>query len=308
MHQSNWTRGLAAAAVVVLGCVAVVRAEEGVLLRYKFAAGDKQTYTVSQDANQAMGQMKIVNQQVQTVVHEVLEGSADAGKVVTTVTAMKVKMETPMGKVDFDSANPEQKGKPVSPMLMAATAMLDAKITFDLSSRGEVKKLSGLDKAVEKMGPMGMMVQGALESQLKSSFITFPEQAVVAGDHWVQVSNIASPQGSVDLAYEYTFTGVEKHLDRECAKLTVVVRPENIKRANSGGGKGKGEEKDDLTDDGKGDQDKDGKSEASEAGNPAPAIGQGTVWFDIAGGYLVESTLEIKNGGNLAKTGTVLNQ
>jgi hypothetical protein len=128
-----------------------------------------------------------------------------------TYSTMKLKMDGPMGTIDYDSQNPViDSNDPQTAMMVAMySAMLDQKITMKLTPKGKILQIDGFDEMMENMmdqlpGEDPNMVQ-AMKDMMKN-FIsedkfeemgqgmvsTFPDWPVGIGDVWYDTMSLGA--------------------------------------------------------------------------------------------------------------------
>ncbi|PWJ38620.1 DUF6263 family protein [Sediminitomix flava] len=189
-------------------------------LRYKFVKGEK--YSFTQKSNQAidqqvMGQIMSITQVIEAdYTMEVLEVLPTGGKVSMTYDRMKMSTVSQMGSVVVDSEAGEENSNPMNSVFKL---MMKKPFTIELSDRGEITKVEGLEQihdallsevdASMKMQIEGMLKQSFGEKTIKDSFksalVSFPENAVSVGDTWSeQMDDITNIPGIVDVTWTYT--------------------------------------------------------------------------------------------------------
>ena len=113
--------------------------------------------------------------------------------------AVAVKMQSPAGPVEYDSAR--DKAAPANPMAKPFAALVGKELQVAMTPRGEIKEVKGADKilaaVLESMGdlpaPVREMAKGQMEAQfgeaaLKENFeqmtAIYPEKPVAVGESW----------------------------------------------------------------------------------------------------------------------------
>ncbi|MGB8226010.1 MAG: DUF6263 family protein [Sedimentisphaerales bacterium] len=193
--------------VLVLSAVVCSAAQDKVDLKLRLKAGEKHEMKMTQNQNIA----QTMNGQEQKMTHtqEMVMGfdclSVDANGVMDieiTYKSMKMIMEGPMGRMEFDSANP----KPVDPnrpdqQMMAAmvSAMAGSELQMKMTPTAKISDIRGikemLAKIKEKM--MGgnpemqrmdffdkMFDEKQVKEMTSSMMGAFPAEPVAAGDTW----------------------------------------------------------------------------------------------------------------------------
>ncbi|MGA2915402.1 MAG: DUF6263 family protein [Sedimentisphaerales bacterium] len=192
--------------VLVISAVICFAADNKVDLKLRLAAGESHEMKMTQIQNitqTMMGQEQEVNQ-----VQEMIMGwktlSVDANgnmDIEITYKSMKTTMDGPMGRMEFDSANP----KPVDPnrpdqqmMTNMISAIAGSKFQMKMTPTAKTLEIHGLKEMLarmkEKMGSTAMPGMDKLfdkmfdEKQLKemtgSMMGSFPAEPVAVGDAW----------------------------------------------------------------------------------------------------------------------------
>lgn len=132
---------------------------------------------------------------------EVQEVKRD-GAMRAKVTYQRVRMEQdgPMGKVDYDSANPPEK---VHALAQGAASLVGQSVTMELMPDGRITRLEGMDALFKRMldgmeFPPGVP-KATMEEQLKRQFgdkamrssmeqltAIYPEKPVAVGESWTR--------------------------------------------------------------------------------------------------------------------------
>src|SRR5207253_3642239 len=115
----------------------------------------------------------------------------DAAQLQIVITAVKMTLDGPMGKIEIDSKNSKDVDEPVAAILnqvVAALAGMEMKLTMD--TRGEIKGISIPDKVKTSLKTLpGAELVGDLfsDDNLKKMIhtgLSFPKEAVEKGKSW----------------------------------------------------------------------------------------------------------------------------
>ena len=193
--------------VLVLSAVVFAAGQDKVDLKLRLKAGEKHEMKMTQ--NQNIAQTMNGTEQKMTHTQEMVMGfdclSVDANGVMDveiTYKSIKMTMEGPMGRMEFDSANP----KPIDPnrpdqQMVAAmvSAMAGSKLqmkmtptakTSDIRGIKEMlakikEKMMGSNPEMQRMDIFDKMFDEKQVKEMTSSMMgAFPAEPVAAGDTW----------------------------------------------------------------------------------------------------------------------------
>ena len=211
-------------------------------LRWKFKPGEKLHYQMEQKTSttaKSDGQESktTMTQTINTTwqVHSVApDGSAEMSQ---TIERMRVKMETPFAKFEYDSADkkePAAEKKPaesqLSAMLMPLLkAQVGAEFKYKINPMGELSDIRVPASLLSALNPAGggggMFSEDALKDMIRESSLTFPAADMQSGQTWSSKSKMAQgPAVTVSVEKTYTYQGQEGKTDK--VAVTVKVTPE----------------------------------------------------------------------------------
>lgn len=287
------TRSLVRRALVGVGAIAMLggagSAQGQDALKYKWNKGDVVHYRSLQDNAGKMttmvGEQKTSQQQ--DVVHrfEVTDVAAD-GTATLDMSLLSVKITMVQGETPpstYDSTKPADKqyeGSPrLRPMIEPMGAMIGEHLTVVIDTAGNVRKVEGMSKVLEKMvGKMGTpnpnatrnlratFNDEAMRGNLERYFKVLPEQAVKAGDEWSSMYEQPIPGfgGRMKSSSAWKLESV----DGGVAKMSSTVKVEGVPP-------------------------KEGEEQAPAKTTITDGKGDGRVEFDNKAGQLVKSTLNL---------------
>ncbi|HYT65973.1 MAG TPA: DUF6263 family protein [Vicinamibacterales bacterium] len=244
-----------------------------VRLRYNWTQGDVLTYRTVVRTNtsiaggpagtnsfeQTMGQTLKV-----TVAAVAPDGTATLRQV---IEAVSLEMNTPGGKVAYDSTKPPgaDADPRVKSMQKAMGAMVGEAISVMMAANGAVRRIDGTARIVDKLmadlprDPMAgslaqnikaMLSEDALRSSLEQNFSRMPDAPVKPGDTWTAEQSVgADSVGKIVGKSTFTLKGIEGTGDAAMARIgvTLALRQQNVPSAGAsvvmklGDGKGEGE-------------------------------------------------------------------
>ena len=203
--------------VLVIQAVVLAASQDKVDLKLRLKAGE--SHEMKRTQNQNITQTMNGQEQKMTQVQEMIMGfdclSVDANgnmDVEVTYKSMKVTMDGPMGRMEFDSANP----KPVDPnrpdekmMTAMFSAIAGSKFQMKITPTGKTLDVRGLGEMVAKMrGKMKESIGNSPEMQGLDKFFdkmfdekqvkemtgdmmgTFPAEPVAVGDTWYDTTSM----------------------------------------------------------------------------------------------------------------------
>ena len=198
--------------VIILTAVVCCAAQDKIDLKLRLKAGEshEMKMTQTQDMGQTMNGQEIKVKQTQEMVLGMDCLSVDANgnmDIVMTYKSMKMAIDSPMGHMEFDSANPKPSdpNKPQEQMMSALVlAMAGCKFQMMVKPTGEtynVRGIADMMKKVKEKLPTEQM-QGAEkfidkmfdEKQMKeltgNMMEAFPAGPVAVGDTWYDTKSI----------------------------------------------------------------------------------------------------------------------
>ncbi|MEX2093885.1 MAG: DUF6263 family protein [Pirellulales bacterium] len=207
--------------VAVVSCLVVTssisQADEP--LRWKFTAGEKLDYQMTQDMNMDMdagpaGKLATNAGQTMSITWIVksIDEKGDA-LIEQTIDRIHMNMTAPGGQgFDYDTDSEEPAVGMAAMIAPTLEAMTAGKFTFTMSPRGEVRDLTMTDEllAAIRSGPGGE--KGAIEqfkAMVSQVALVLPENPPKLGDEWtirIAASNPAGGNQTVDYTFKYEGT------------------------------------------------------------------------------------------------------
>ena len=140
--------------------------KKGQKLGIKMVSDQKISQTV-------MGQQQKMNQMTAMGMRfEVLDVDADGNmSIKTTYQNIHIRMEGPMGVMEYDSTKPEEAGA-ANPMSAMYKAMLGQSFVMKLAPKGEILEIKGMDEMIAKMTEK-MATDEAMKQQTKEMMKNF---------------------------------------------------------------------------------------------------------------------------------------
>jgi len=189
---------------VVILLAAVCSAAEKIDLKLRLKAGDshEMKMTQVQDVTQTMNGSEFKMKQTQEMVMGIDCISVDANgnmDVKMSYKSMKMSMEGPMGKMEFDSAKPKATDANTPPhekmMDKLFAAMVGSEFQMKIKPTGETSDIRGLSEMMKKIQgdsnsqPMGDIISKMFdEDQVKeltgNMMNMYPAEPIAVGDSW----------------------------------------------------------------------------------------------------------------------------
>jgi hypothetical protein len=218
-------------AAIVLSLAVCAASDAGAqpTLQYRWKQGDVLTYQTSLKTISTVsgipGMADVTREQSMTQRVTLRAAAVTADGTVTlhqTIDAVRVEMGTPTGRVMFDSADPDSKGKDEATEAMGRVfgGMVGSTISVVMASNGAIQRVDGVQKALDKIvqdlpqdraaaqmtqSLKSVLSEPAIRASLEQSFPRLPSQAVKPGDTWTgQVSLGSDAAGRI--SGEQTFT------------------------------------------------------------------------------------------------------
>jgi hypothetical protein len=209
--------------ITVISLAAPAVAGEPILLRYKFAKGDRLIY---KSVEQEQQDQKVLGQDVSTkstrsvVTSQVVDEVDGDGNAILKTKAVHRKMtsEGPAGKYEFDSKSSErdtasEEGAAITPILERLTG---SEYQIKVTPRGEVVEVKGLEELIAdlvKDNPFAALQAGVTGDNdgakyaEQDDFLVFSEKPVEPGDAWeapfeIELKHLGKIKGTVRYVYE----------------------------------------------------------------------------------------------------------
>jgi hypothetical protein len=205
-------------ALVLAGSAAPARAQD--ILRYKFKAGEKLRYGLEQKMKM---EMTIQGNQVTIGMDQVIDFGWNIknvdkdGKATMTQTFERVRMNmnTPQGKVEYDSKDgklPEGPfGELLGPLLKS---MAGLNIGVSMDARGQISNVEipkeftdALKNSPAAAGAGDMFSQEGMKRMISQSGLVLPEGAPVKGKNWDTKVEMKMPFGTMKVVNDITYEG-----------------------------------------------------------------------------------------------------
>src|SRR4051794_13762671 len=223
-------------------------AAQGTTLRYRWTAGQDDRYRLTQKTTATVSgvpgggpESMVVEQTITQIMRlRVSEIAADGTATLQqTFESMRFEMTGPTGPILFDSSTKE---RPADPTMAGMADMLGATVgqtlTVVLRPNGEVVKVEGMDKVLDKMtasipadGPMAAMANSlkagftdeAVRRMFSQSFAGFPAGPIAPGGTWSGTFEMTQPIiGTVSSVRTYTLSGIDSGAGAQTARIAVV--------------------------------------------------------------------------------------
>ena len=245
------------ALVFAASLVAGARADDTVL-RYKFTPKPLTYRYVVNSENETTGGMfadkgmKGGMQQAALCVFKAKNSAGDASDVEFTYTAMKMRMDNPMGKplfIDTTAPAPKEAPKDASKdvglgdlegmMSRSLSSVIGKSINVTVDTRGQVTKLeksdlfSGIEKEVGAKSPAvaasfkQIFSEDNMKDLFRGLFVVLPVGAINPGESWTTTVTTTVPMfGGIKRTLHWTYAGDETVDGRTLAKLTATITME----------------------------------------------------------------------------------
>jgi len=233
-------------ATLLLALVAGPASAQTVTLRYNWQQGDELTYKTTVRTNSEMsgaGEKRsfeqALSQTLKISVSAVFpDGSATLRQTISVVT---LDMDTPSGKVSYDSGKaPADDADPrVKAMAKTMGAMVGEAISVTMTPNGTVKRVDGTTRIIDKLmldlprDPMAaglaqniraMLSEDALRTSLEQSFSRMPDAPVKPGDTWTSQQSVgADSTGRIVGTSTFTLKAIEGSGDAAIARVAVSL-------------------------------------------------------------------------------------
>jgi hypothetical protein len=238
---------------LLLVLVSVPATAQTVTLRYNWQQGQELTYKTIVRTNSTMSGAgdsrsfeQTLSQTLKISVSAVFpDGSATLRQVISAVT---LDMDTPGGKMSYDSAKPvpEDADPRLKAMGKTMGAMVGEAISVTMAPNGTVKRIDGTARIVDKLmqelprDPMAgslaqniraMLGEDALRTSLEQNFSRMPDVPVKPGDTWTSQQSVgADATGKIVGTSTFTLKAIEGTGEAAIARIGVSL---SLKQADA---------------------------------------------------------------------------
>ena len=168
-------------------------------LEYSFKVGDQYEFvqnatTKSKQNIPGMGEMAVDATVGATMLFKVIEVTSTGAKIEANYTKMKAVTTSPMMNMTLDT-----EGSPDNMQNKLLKVMMDKKFTFNVSKRGVVEKVEGIENIYSGFSTLGLdeatlaqvkqsmqqtVSDKTIKTNLENGFILYPEKKVKENDTW----------------------------------------------------------------------------------------------------------------------------
>jgi hypothetical protein len=190
--------------LIIVACAFTFPAKE-IKLEYSFKVGDQYEFnqnatTKSKQNIPGMGEMAVDANVDATMIFKVLELTPTGAKIEANYSKMKATTTSPMMNItlDSDGAQDNMQNKIVK-------AMMDKKFTFNISKRGVIEKVEGIENIYSGFSTLGLdeatlaqvkqsmqqtVSEKTIKTNLENGFILYPETKVRENDTWKNTADL----------------------------------------------------------------------------------------------------------------------
>lgn len=215
-------------------------ADDGVSLQWKWEKGRVLRYRMVQEHRQMPPGTIAETVTRQTIVlrEEVTDVTGDGiATVHTSFESVKMEMDTPSGKMSYDSTNPSDLVKASTFLFRPIARLANASFTMKLNREGKVLELSGFEKTMSDILPPeqdGGAIAAGMNAQIKhmysdqsmkqmmdTSLHVLPDKPVAAGDTWDRRIDAEMPViGTMTEQGTYTLERIDEKESQKTAHIT----------------------------------------------------------------------------------------
>lgn len=213
-------RALSAVALLAFATTAAHAQQK---LRWKFKPGEKLNYSMAQTMKMSMvAQGRNIDMKMNQTMDMVWQadkvasdGSYNMTQIITRIRF--VMSGGPIGKVEYDSANPNNAGG--NPILASVTKMYGAlvgkPITMKMTPLGEFKDVKMPKAFLDAVGNAaggqvpGVVNKDTLKQMITQSGVAFPSEAVAKGKTWNKDVKLNNNFGVIKVDTTYTYQGAD---------------------------------------------------------------------------------------------------
>ncbi len=205
----------------VLCCLGTAPAQAQVTLRYKFKDGDQLHYEMLQKMDMKMkvgaNDFGMNMNQHMDVTWKVVKVDPDGkAEVVHRIDSIRVTMDTPQGKVEYDSkSNKEPQGLIGQAVAPIFNAMAGAEFSATMDPRGQTSNVQIPEKLIETIksklaaapGIGQMFSPESLKRMMNQGVLVLPKEPVSKGQTWTEKQEVKMPFGAMHVTNTMTYEG-----------------------------------------------------------------------------------------------------
>jgi hypothetical protein len=227
-------RLLVLAGLALLHAAGAARADT--TLRWKFTAGQKRSYVLTQKTvtkMEVMGKpIELNDTQTADFTWDVKSIDKDGNAEMTqTIHNFKLQVTTPETDIVFDTNKPQDVEPLFEPVWKLFKSMTGAPFTLKFTPRGEIRDIAVPAQLVEAIGnaaPTGDEFSGGeevLKNMTVQSIVAFPEGAVVQGRTWPAVQKLLLRDFTVVIDTTYTLESATETIETIAFGGKVKIEP-----------------------------------------------------------------------------------
>lgn len=208
------------------------RAADTVELKAKWPVGQRMVTQVTIDTKQEItgaptGPMKQIIGQVQEMAVDVVR-ELDGGGRDIELRFLTMKMDMKMGSISVLNYDSDKRASsPANPLTGMLDKLAQARLYVELDASGDVVEVEGLEDLMKGMTGPGMgasMLEGMFNKDSVKQMGVVPQglpgKAMKVGDQWpYEIELKLGGMGTLVVAMNFTFSGMETKEDRNCAVL-----------------------------------------------------------------------------------------
>lgn len=189
---------------------------EAVTIKLDFKPGDKFLYSTSIDQKISYTESMSMDQSMLMEMIYAYSGE-DAGnkKLSITYDHIMISMNSPMGKMSFDSKDPQKSEGGMGIM----DSLIGKSFSISVAPNGDIVKVEGLSDLISSLSKSsdqntrneisGQFSDTAVKLMMQNSFDIYPGKAVKVGETWSKKSQMGLSGVHIDVENTYTLKSVE---------------------------------------------------------------------------------------------------
>ncbi len=227
-RQRQFSFRILAAVIVALCLDAPIQAAK--TLRWKFQKGQTMQYEMQQNMDM---NMTVQGRDFSTKTAQTMDmtwaidsvGQDGTCRMKQTINRIRMKMEGPMGQVEYDSADKDQPNDPTLNMLRPVfESLVGAEFTVKMSELGRISEVQIPDEFRASLqgnrnSQMSGFSEDSMKQMLQQAALILPERAIATNDQWNSQMKFEMPFGLLKNDNEMTYLGTDETSPRALEKI-----------------------------------------------------------------------------------------